>query len=1226
MFVDRPRGVDANLSSVAAHLAACVVAGVACWHVLRSLGVSATLRGVVALLVGFASAVALGDHAGYRLWPKPSLSDRLRLFTGGRDPRVLYGATRNGRLVAFVGWRLTALNNQVRANSASLLTMVARTGVPLAYRFVLFPNAAGRRAVGGGGGRTGGGTGRGVDSTEADGRGACVAFLTYAEARSRWVTPRVVKKLSSRVASHAAALNALLPTMPHQRLEPLSGVDLVDVLAAPVAHVAASPRPAPVPLRPWDARWLPLACFKALAVACWAGLLVLTLATLPVSVPPLLSRLLASCLLAWGGLAMLPEAFPLAAGRAGQFVEHFPFEGVVDRPCWRRRHRRAREVEGPGGRRLAVVTLACDQFPAQPAFRLRVKIGAMERVLQKHGVPHEFQVHAKPAPVEFLAQNPHVLSPAARWRFFGGSRPAPEVDGGPRGSLVEKVHAAGGFFVATVTLSVFASDGELDAGGDDLASLGRDTLPAAARLLSPGVEPRSKLRGDRRASDLVARARRRATVAGNALVQMLGARPRDANFAGALHFQLLPTTALRRGGTRLPFAAWFGAELGDLFVVPDELKKVLPTVVAAEFNTPLNLPVDLPLGRTVNTEFNSPEAPFGLSRRHLSDKVLIVGGSTWERRETASLLLQRLLPLEFPGVAVLREANTVAAVLAHARKLGLQNRVRALRPNVDFWVHLFFPDQSGPPVLGEGEQFLRDVAHAAALAFRIDRREEAFVYAQLLDVRKQVAVDVALSGIQEKVGEIQEANHSAVTIHAEGLQLLEQLCAGGWASLFESKGEDVPELADALRRHGDELLLVDLSQLPPEAFEFASLLVLVKLAWLSRVNRPSSKFLYLPGLDSFFQGYQSPARPFSPSDPFFSWVDLLRAGGVALWGSVGYFSYLPAVVAQDVRTFLVHRVTSPSDAREVAAATRLENFTGTGHYSPKRQDAYQLEYLARLPPGCAIVKLSDVHDPFPVELDSPAPSPCDHPDEAREYVAAFMEEVHGVAPPPEPEPATLAPTSLERDLLKHRSFVEAVVQFGQALAEEVRDLGGVPRTALADLLSKRVVERARSMGMDPKADAWKLREVVDDLLDVLVERRYLLPHYETIGADESMAPTYLVGPKFTEALSEYWSVHVKTGVEPGEESLGAPDALDDLPRNVERAREGDPTVEVVGDPPRGQSPPVVWVPPPQPTAPLERGEVETRLRERDRGFRAPAFGRFGLKLGSLLRDQEKNLS
>ena len=97
----------------------------------------------------------------------------------------------------------------------------------------------------------------------------------------------------------------------------------------------------------------------------------------------------------------------------------------------------------------------------------------------------------------------------------------------------------------------------------------------------------------------------------------------------------------RLGGSHLGYALIQGMDLYNFLDIDNAFKKGVETKIAAEFNTPLHLDNEIPLGYTINTEFLEQEVVAGFSLDQ-TRQLLIMNG-TDASREAVSLLLARNL-------------------------------------------------------------------------------------------------------------------------------------------------------------------------------------------------------------------------------------------------------------------------------------------------------------------------------------------------------------------------------------------------------------------------------------------------------------------------------------------------------------------------------------------------------------------------------------------------------
>jgi hypothetical protein len=196
----------------------------------------------------------------------------------------------------------------------------------------------------------------------------------------------------------------------------------------------------------------------------------------------------------------------------------------------------------------------------------------------------------------------------------------------------------------------------------------------------------------------------------------------------------------------------------------------------------------------------------------------------------------------------------------------------------------------------------------------------------------------------------------------------------------------------------------------------------------------------------------------------------------------------------------------------------LQELQGTGYYSSKRNNTYQIDYLMNLRNNEVIVKRSDINQPFPGEIDyDQLQLTLLLPQDA---IAVYMERQGYAYKDHERRILERAKETLfEKDFGIYSEFIDDIIKF-LANISAVDKIGGNYEHKLKEELLKYIHSNAIQKTKDKK----KIKQLRDALFRVLKQQSYLVEsHPLQAGGGQTTRTCYKVGEKYHNALKDYYS-------------------------------------------------------------------------------------------------------
>jgi hypothetical protein len=233
--------------------------------------------------------------------------------------------------------------------------------------------------------------------------------------------------------------------------------------------------------------------------------------------------------------------------------------------------------------------------------------------------------------------------------------------------------------------------------------------------------------------------------------------------------------------------------------------------------------------------------------------------------------------------------------------------------------------------------------------------------------------------------------------------------------------------------------------------------------------------------------------------------------------------YIHPDVFNYCRNYITFRATDSRDIATLKNQMDLQELHGTGYYSSKRKESYQIDFLMELGDDEVLVKRLDLNQPFPVKLTFEEVLKFKRLsyDEIKAHMMElgfdieYMENLYV---------NLAAETIFEKDLGHLSIFTEEVIKF-LTLLQKVDKIGNLYKSKLKEVLLEVIYPKASKRG---NYDKRKIREIRDSLLDTLIETEYIIEaHPRRASGSQSIRTSYTVSFKFETALDDYLKANKK---------------------------------------------------------------------------------------------------
>lgn len=569
-------------------------------------------------------------------------------------------------------------------------------------------------------------------------------------------------------------------------------------------------------------------------------------------------------------------------------------------------------------------------------------------------------------------------------------------------------------------------------------------------------------------------------------------------------FTTLKNNHFRLDGTQLHELMVQGATLGPLTTFVDILKKGVETKIAAEFNTPLYLKNFITIGYTENTEVIENEVPVGFTLEQLKN-LLIVNG-TEDHRELVSMKIVAELMKVGVSCLVFDFRGTWSKLLNYFEGTQIYEKLLYFKLGSAFTTD---PLRSDILYDNNNPEYLEYMFDAFGIAFKKDQK--------IIDMFRNTIKknpDMDLKSIELDLQTLNDWQKSPIN---DSLLALFSDFTSQDLSLFQSiSGNNKIHVHEFIQTN--KTVIVDLSILRDlDKRLFFTFLIISKIIHSIKHSTEEihKKIILIPNIDLFFNAsFLDWKMNYGKINVF---LDPLLDHNFGLIFSVNHIRYLHSHLFNYFHNIITFKATDKRDIATLKSQMSLQELYGTGYYSSKRNNTYQIEYLMNLKNKQIIVRREDINQPFPatVEWDSIKST------HVLPYngIISFMEHQGYNLRHSERKILEQAKKTLfEKDLGNYAIYIDEIINF----LDEVKNIDQVGnlykqkiKTHLKEILYPRISKKTNKKE--------QIKKIRDEILKILLKQGYLVEnHPKRASGSEALRTSYSVGNQYDRALDDYF--------------------------------------------------------------------------------------------------------
>ncbi len=571
--------------------------------------------------------------------------------------------------------------------------------------------------------------------------------------------------------------------------------------------------------------------------------------------------------------------------------------------------------------------------------------------------------------------------------------------------------------------------------------------------------------------------------------------------------ECLKNHLFRLNGSHLNYVYFQGKSLMELAKIANEFKKGIDTRIAAEFNTPLQLENFITIGETINTEFLEEEIPLGFTSNQVK-QLLITNGIPSYREHATMKIVSELVKLNIPCV-IFDYTGKWSKLIQLFGNTSYQHNFLHFKLGSSFSIDI---KSSGIKYDQNNIEYLNLFYDVFAMAFKEQKRN----------------VDI----LKETISKSDELNLSSITLDLQVKQKLNKpFYSNSLLLLFKDftdqtqifsntalEYEDNINPIDFLRN--DKTVIIDLSILKDlDKKTFITFIILSKFIHLIENSEDyHKKIIIIPHVDLFFDSYYIDAN-YGPTNygKIDKFIDPLLQRGFGIIFSANQIRYLHPHVFNYFRNIITFRANDKRDLAVLKNQMNLQELHGTGYYSTKRNNTYQIDYLMNMQNDEIIVKRSDIYQPFPGKISYG--NLIKMPNLSHDQVIEYMEKQGYKLIISEKKLLSRArKTIFEKDFGIYANYVDEIIHFLKTISS-IDKVGNFYKGKLKSELLKYIAPKAAKTVQDKV----QIKEIRDELFGLLVKHGYLVEnHPKRAGGSEAIRTSYAVGSQYQKALQDYF--------------------------------------------------------------------------------------------------------
>lgn len=579
---------------------------------------------------------------------------------------------------------------------------------------------------------------------------------------------------------------------------------------------------------------------------------------------------------------------------------------------------------------------------------------------------------------------------------------------------------------------------------------------------------------------------------------------RTSNLISGVLFSALKQNLFLLNGTHLNYVMFQGALVYHLTDIVNILKKGTRTEIAAEFNTPLYLENFITIGSTINTEVLEREVAFGFSREQLNS-LLIANGAPKYRALVTMKIISELIKTKVPSI-IFDFSGEWSRLVSSLENTPFQKNILYFKYRNSFIVD---PIKSDIPYDPHHSDYLEYVYNAFGLALKKDERTVE-MFRQTIQRNPEMdlgSINMALKNQSE--WEKTPASDQLLTIFAD--------FAPDELNFFK---KDIIIASDFVKN--EKTIIIDLSifkELKKKLF--VSFVILSKIIhYITYHDEYYPKILCIPYIDHIFDSYfLDLRRTYDKIDLFFEPLLKKQFGFIC---SVHQMRYLHANALLYFSNYMTLKATDKRDIAILRNIMNLQEFEGTGYYTESRKHAYQIEYLKNLRSNIILTRRSDIDQPFPAIIDWKDIQK--YPTLSYKVIVEFMEsQGYDLKLSEQKILESAQETIFQIDLGHYYIYLKDIIKFMDHVFT-IDKIGNLYKQKLKKHLKEFLYPTVSRKTQKKEY----MKNIRDGVLETLIKHDYLVEdHPKRAGGGEALRTSYSVGPRYQEALKDYWEMKGK---------------------------------------------------------------------------------------------------
>ena len=562
--------------------------------------------------------------------------------------------------------------------------------------------------------------------------------------------------------------------------------------------------------------------------------------------------------------------------------------------------------------------------------------------------------------------------------------------------------------------------------------------------------------------------------------------------------------------TYLPYLYIQGKRLMNLIAISNEFKKGVETQIAAEFNTPLSLKNFVAIGSTINTEFLQEEKPLGFTLEQYKN-LLITNGVGVQREYTRMKIAIELIQQQVP--CIIFDFTGVWSILLHIIEQSQQEMdILFFKLGKNLTINL---SKSGIDPDPNNIDYLSYFYDTFALAFK---EQKATIDSLKESVSRDEKIDLTSINL-----ELTMKKALKKPIQAQSNRLSHLL-----NDFIENVAVFSPDLVSSDNSNtpigfvtNDKSIILDLSSLRNlDQKVFIAFSILSQMVhYLNNSIDYVEKIIFMPNIDLFFES-QYIDNNYTPVNygTINKFLDPLVKHGFGLIFSANQIHYLHPNVLNYFSNILTYKATDKRDIAVLQDKMNLQELHGTGYYSSKRNNTYQIDYLKNMRICEGLIKRSDIPQPFPGRVEY---KPLLEFDMAsyEAILEYMMKKGYNLKQTERHIIEQTAKTLFEKDFGVYSTYIEEIINFLNAV-KTIDEIGNLYKNKLKKELINYIYPKSKKRNYNKV----QVKALSDELFAILVKFGYLVEsHPNTAAGSESIRTSYHVGKKFTLALDDYYN-------------------------------------------------------------------------------------------------------